>query len=67
MRSTTADVKMLSYDEPSAALDPKAECGACLNALFFHFPASKPALLIAELFERLRNLRDGKTMLFITQ
>lgn len=27
MRSTTCDVKLVAYDEPSAALDPKAEFG----------------------------------------
>ncbi|KAG8882512.1 hypothetical protein FRB97_008138 [Tulasnella sp. 331] len=45
MRSTTCDTRLLAYDEPSAALDPKAEFA---------------------LFERLRNLRGGRTMIFIT-
>ena len=40
------DIRLLCFDEPSAALDPKAEF---------------------ELFERLRNLRGQKTLIFITQ
>jgi len=39
------DVRLLCFDEPSSALDPKAEF---------------------ELFERLRNLRGQKTLIFIT-
>ncbi|KAG8873331.1 hypothetical protein FRB97_006817 [Tulasnella sp. 331] len=45
MRSTTCDTRLLAYDEPSAALDPKAEFA---------------------LFERLRNLRGNRTMIFVT-
>ncbi len=35
MRSTTCDVKILAYDEPSAALDPKAEFGKLLAHPFW--------------------------------
>ncbi|KAG8903124.1 hypothetical protein FRB99_003726 [Tulasnella sp. 403] len=45
LRSTTCDIKLMVYDEPSAALDPKAEF---------------------ELFEKLRNQRAGRTLVFIT-
>lgn len=45
MRFRTQQIKLLSVDEPSSALDPRGEF---------------------ELFERLRQTGEGKTMIFVT-
>ena len=53
---------LLLFDEPSASLDPTAEHGA-----FIHFPLfldQSLTLLSIDLFERLRQLRGNKTMIF---
>ena len=47
MRSTTCDVKILAYDEPSAALDPKAEFG---EELFCKFVGSETDIALGQLY-----------------
>jgi hypothetical protein len=59
---TETSVGMLLFDEPSAALDPNAEHGTLLP------PPDIPCVRITtgeiDLFERLRELRGSKTMIF---
>ena len=62
MRSLVSEpnVGLLLFDEPSASLDPTAEHGRySLSPLFFFF-----LIHAIDLFERLRQLRGNKTMVF---
>ena len=54
---------LLLFDEPSASLDPTAEHGVSLYS-FYHPLTNCPCLLYIDLFERLRQLRGNKTMIF---
>ena len=60
--SEDARVGLLLFDEPSASLDPVAEHGEhpreCLP------PGIVPHRALADLFDRLRELRGNKTMVF---
>lgn len=55
-----AEVGLLLFDEPSASLDPTAEFGMSIYSTF----SQCLQICSADLFERLRNLRGNKTMLF---
>lgn len=59
-------VKLMCYDEPSSALDPKAEFGA-FGLITLIGPILNPALRLIELFEKLRTERGNRTLIFITQ
>ena len=66
MRSLVSEaessVGLLLFDEPSASLDPRAEHGmfGLFGARWFAHPHPRTS----DLFERLRNLRGNKTMIF---
>lgn len=60
-------VKLMCYDEPSSALDPKAEFGARLVFSSFHITLAHTDWYITALFEKLRKERGGRTLIFITQ
>ena len=53
---------LLLFDEPSASLDPTAEHGAFIHSSLFLDQSL--TLLSIDLFERLRQLRGNKTMIF---
>lgn len=57
-------VGMLLFDEPSASLDPAAEHGALSHFPQSHHDTDSLRAPDADLFERLRNLRGNKTMIF---
>ena len=61
--SEDARVGLLLFDEPSASLDPVAEHGEYLRGECLP-PAIVPHRALADLFDRLRELRGNKTMLF---
>lgn len=67
LSETESSVGMLLFDEPSASLDPTAEHGA-LPPFFFSLESNAhnwdPKHDETDLFERLRNLRGSKTMIF---
>ena len=53
---------LLLFDEPSASLDPTAEHGVSLN--YPIISCSNRRSRSIDLFERLRQLRGNKTMIF---
>ena len=53
---------LLLFDEPSASLDPTAEHGVSSNSPIISCSNRRSRSL--ELFERLRQLRGNKTMIF---
>ncbi|KZT68754.1 P-loop containing nucleoside triphosphate hydrolase protein [Daedalea quercina L-15889] len=63
MVSEDSTVGLLLFDEPSASLDPTAEHGALLSTCACAV-GSLSGFLAKDLFERLRQLRGDKTMLF---
>jgi energy-coupling factor transporter ATP-binding protein EcfA2 len=64
MRSVVSDqsVGLLLFDEPSASLDPTAEHG--IFFVILEFDDKIIFSIFVDLFERLRNLRGNKTMVF---
>ena len=57
-----AKVALLLFDEPSASLDPAAEHGMTLRPCSFVHQGD--LWVFADLFNRLRELRGNKTMVF---
>ena len=64
MRShmSESNVGLLLFDEPSASLDPATEHGEDSTLILPLFPTKTSAR--ADLFQRLRQLRGNKTMIF---
>ena len=62
VREEASEVGLLLFDEPSASLDPAAEHGATLRPCSSVHQADLWAF--SDLFNRLRELRGNKTMVF---
>ena len=58
-------VRLLCFDEPSSALDPKAEFGeSTVSTRVEDHSHSMPP---RDVFEQLRSMKGKKTLIFITQ
>ena len=59
-----AKVGLLLFDEPSASLDPAAEHGELTLVVLIPICTSLTDSCLPDLFDRLRELRGSKTMVF---
>ena len=66
VREEASEVGLLLFDEPSASLDPAAEHGTPPLSAFLRPQLVHQADLwaVTDLFNRLRELRGNKTMVF---